>query len=164
MTLYEIDRSLKELLDNSVDPETGELVVNEAELNALNLERDLKIENICLYVKDYQALADALEAEKNNIKERLRKINEKIKFFTEYVQNSLAGEKFETAKVKISYHKSKAVVLDDEFINWAKEQGKVYLTSEETYTANKTAIGAVLKAGGKIPHAMIEERTSMKIK
>ena len=53
-TLYEIDESIKALIDE----ETGEIADFEA-FEALNLERDAKLENIALYIKDLKADAEA---------------------------------------------------------------------------------------------------------
>lgn len=45
MTLYEIDRSIEALV-NAVDPETGEITVDNDALDALMMERDNKIEKL----------------------------------------------------------------------------------------------------------------------
>ena len=59
MPLYEIDQSIKAL----VDPETGELLDYEA-FARLQMEREAKLENIALWIKDLRAKAEEIKAEK----------------------------------------------------------------------------------------------------
>lgn len=57
-TLYEIDADIV----NCIDTETGEILDFDS-LDALNMERDAKIEGVALYVKQLQAEAEAIKAE-----------------------------------------------------------------------------------------------------
>lgn len=56
MTLYEIDSAIMDC----VDEETGEIIDLE-KLEALNIERDKKVEGIALAVKNYAAEAKAIK-------------------------------------------------------------------------------------------------------
>lgn len=58
MTLYEIDSAIMDC----VDEETGEIIDLE-KLEALNIERDKKVEGIALAVKNYAAEAKAIKEE-----------------------------------------------------------------------------------------------------
>jgi hypothetical protein len=60
MTLYEIDDAILAC----VDPETGEIINPEA-LTALQMEREKKLENVALWVKDLKAEAEAIGNEIN---------------------------------------------------------------------------------------------------
>lgn len=56
MNLYEIDLAIEEAFTQAVDPETGE--VNDeymAQLDALEMERDRKVENIACFIKNLKA-------------------------------------------------------------------------------------------------------------
>ena len=63
--LYELTAQL-ENFELEVDEETGE-ITNLDELDALQLERDEKIENIALWVKNLTADAAAIKAEAQNL-------------------------------------------------------------------------------------------------
>ena len=65
MKLYEIDQAIMDC----IDMETGE-IVNEELLNDLQMERDAKIENVALWIKELKAEAEALKAEKLAFAER----------------------------------------------------------------------------------------------
>ena len=62
MTLYEIDQRITEL----VDPETGELLDFDA-FQALQMDRQEKIENAVLWYKDLIAPAKASKEEVENL-------------------------------------------------------------------------------------------------
>ena len=62
MTLYEIDSAIMDC----VDEETGEIIDLE-KLEALNIERDKKVEGIALAVKNYAAEAKAIKEEEEKL-------------------------------------------------------------------------------------------------
>lgn len=59
MNLYEIDSAILDC----VDAETGE-IFDMDKFEELSLTRDAKVENICLWIKNLKAEAEALKAEK----------------------------------------------------------------------------------------------------
>ena len=65
MKLYEIDNAILDC----IDLETGEVIDTER-LDALNMERDAKIENVVLWIKDLMAEANAIKVEKLALAER----------------------------------------------------------------------------------------------
>ena len=71
MILYEINEQIIAAFDEAIDPETGELIDEEAydRLNQLQENFEEKVENLALYVKDLKAQALALKAEKRGIPE-----------------------------------------------------------------------------------------------
>ena len=58
MTLYEIDQAILDC----VDMETGE-VIDSDRLDLLQMERETKLENVGLWIKDLRAEADAIKNE-----------------------------------------------------------------------------------------------------
>ena len=71
MTLWEVDKRIRDILENGmhIDEETGEVLLPE-DLDSLNIERDEKIEGIALYVKNLKAEADAIHTEIYRLKDR----------------------------------------------------------------------------------------------
>ena len=65
MTIFDIDEAIL----NLVDEETGEVVDIEA-LEALEMERDRKVSNIACWIKQLDAEAEAIKAEKKKLADR----------------------------------------------------------------------------------------------
>lgn len=153
MTLYEIDKAIMECIDS----ETGE-VLDEEKLTALAMDRNDKIENVALWIKDLTAEAAALKAEKEVFAARQKAAEDKIDSLKKWLSGALAGQKFETTKCKVAFRKSQRVVIDD-----IKQVPDVYWKYAEP-TADKTAIKEALKEGAAIAGAHIEESTSVSVK
>ena len=158
--LYEIKLALA-TYEMEFDPETGEWI-NEDELDALNMERDEKIENILLWVKNLKADAKAIKDEEDALKARRKALESKAEHLTDYVAFGLAGEKFSTPKVAVSWRKSEAVELGPEFLPWALEKD-AYLRYKDP-EPDKAMLKTALKAGEQIPGAELVTRQSMTIK
>lgn len=108
MNLYEIDEQIM----NCIDEETGELFDVE-KFQALNLERNTKIENVCLWIKNLKASAEALKAEKNALAERQKAAENKMESLKRFMAQYLNGTKFETAKVQVSFRKSESLEISE---------------------------------------------------
>lgn len=162
MKLYEINEQLESLLmlesGNYVDTTTGEILTKEA-VDALQMERETKIENCLLFVKNMNAEADMIKAEIDNLTARMKACKNKADWCKNYVANELAGEKFKTAKVAVTYRKSEAVELQGLIIDVPNQ----YLKFKEA-ELNKTAIKAALKAGEDVPGCVLVERSNIVIK
>lgn len=153
MNLYEIE---KEIMD-CIDEETGEIVDVE-KLDSLVMERDVKIENICLWIKNLKADAVALKAEKDNFAARQKSAENKAESLTKYISSYLNGDKYKSARVTVSYRKSEAVNITD--ITQVPEE---YIKPVEPQ-ADKTAIKNAIKGGLIIPGAEIVENQNIQIK
>ena len=161
--LYEIDKDLENLL-SQVDEETGELMIDDAALDALLMERQDKIEGVALLHKNVSAEAAAIKAEEDALKKRREALEKKKDGLARYLERALAGERFETAKVAVTYRKSEQTEITDpeRFFKWAKRH-KDFLRIKDP-DADKTAIKAAIKAGEKIPGAEIVEKRTMSIR
>lgn len=156
--LYEIDAEL-EALCSQVD-ENGELLIDQEALDALLMERTDKIEGVALLYKNVCAEATAIKAEEDNLKKRREALEKKKDGLARYLERALAGERFETAKVAVTYRRSEAVKIDDAVFFKRPPARFVKVTK----TADRTAIKAALKAGEKVRGASLEERQNMNIK
>ena len=158
MTLYQINEQLRNAIEFGCDPETGE-IIDTAAMEALEMARDEKIENICLYIKDLYAEADAIYNERRALEEREKASEKKADSLSRYLQAMLDGEKFKTARCAVSYRKTQSVNIVDE--NLIPNE---YLRFKTTSAPDKTAIKDAIKAGKDVPGATLEERQSMTIK
>lgn len=162
MTLYEIDEGIQELL-SEVDPETGELITDYEALDALLMERETKIENIVLFIKNLSSDVRELKAEEAALAERRKKAEKKAERLREYVSHALGGERFQTPRCCVSFRKSTALELGEGFTEWAKEHADTLLRYKEP-EPDKAAIKAALAEGALIPDAKLVQNTTMTIK
>lgn len=162
MTLYEIDAGIQELL-SEVDPETGELITDYEALDALLMERETKIENIVLFIKNLSSDVRELKAEEAALAERRKKAEKKAERLREYISHALGGEKFQTPRCCVSFRKSTVLELGEGFTEWAKEHADTLLRYKEP-EPDKAAIKAALAEGALIPDAKLVQNTTMTIK
>ena len=159
--LYEINDDIAKLIeldaDRFVDGETGEIVSREA-FDALQVERDEKIEGVALGFKNEDAKAKAIEAEIKNLKERMERHKKRAEGYKQFLAMVLEGQKFETGKVAVSYRKSEAVEANVDEI--PAEYRKVKTIVE----ADKVQLKADIKAGKKIPGAELVTKQNIQIK
>lgn len=160
MRLYEINAALEELL-NQQDPETGELTCDLDQLDALMMERDEKLEGLALYVKNADAEAKAIREEEKTLAERRRSLENKAERAKGFLAEQLAGEKFSTPKVAVSYRKSEQVEVSMAF--FTEESNERFLRFKDP-EADKTAIKNALKAGETVPGAELVSKTNMILK
>jgi len=152
-TLYEINENIMALIDE----ETGEITDIEA-LNALQIERDTKLENIALWVKNLKADAEMFKAEKQAFEEKQKRAEKKAESLRNYLTNVLGGQKFSTARVSCSFCPSESVNVTD--MSALPEEYKRYAEP----TPDKTAIKAAIKSGKEIAGAEIITRQNLLIK
>jgi hypothetical protein len=158
MRLWEINQQIEKAIELGFDPETGE-ILDDSALRELEIARDEKIENICLYIKDLKAEADAIKAEKATMDARMKAATRKADSLSTYLQTMLAGEKFKTARCAVSYRKTQSVQITDQ-----DQIPDIYIRRKVVEEPDKVAIKEALKAGGEIAGAYLEERQSMTIK
>lgn len=153
MNLYEIDSAILDC----VDVETGE-IFDEEKFEELGLERDAKIESICLWIKNLKAEAEALKVEKDAFAKRQKAAENKMESLKKYISNYLDGTSFESAKVKVSFRKSESLEI---------EEGAVvpdeYLKFKEP-DVDKVALKLALKLGKQFEGISIVENKNIQIK
>lgn len=158
MNIYEIDNAMFSLIDE----ETGEIKDYEA-FEELQMQREEKIENTALWYKNLVAESKAIREEEKALAERRKSLENKAENLKNFINRTLDGNKFSTSKVAISYRKSTAVEVDDEFIDYAMKNDNDLLTFKRP-EPNKTVIKGMLQGGFDIPHAELVERNNMSIK
>ena len=151
MNLYEINEEMQKC----IDPETGE--VNTEMLEALEMMRDEKLENIALWIKDLKAEAEALKNEKQAFAARQSAAENKAESLKRYLANVLNGEKFKTTKCAVSFRRTESVKILNEL-----ELPAEYVSYE--VKADKNAIKAAIKDGQTIAGAELVENLNCVIK
>ena len=155
MTLYQINNELEAAFYGCIDPETGEIVGGTEELDRLQIERNEKIENTALFIKNLKAEAEMIQAEENRLKARRKACENRAEWLINYLTYNLSGETFKSPRVAVSYRKTKSLNVSD---IW-KVPPK-YISFPDPIP-DKRAITAAIKAGEKIEGAELVENMSM---
>lgn len=158
--LYEIDAAILECFDL----ETGEILDPER-LNALQIEREEKIEKVALWYKNLLSDAEQYKAEKEVFDEREKKAKKKAEQLKKWLEFALGGQAFSTSKVLIGFRKSEQVeVNEEEFLNFVDFNSRDDLLTFKEPTPNKTAIKKAIKDGQSIGGCTLIEKNNINIK
>ena len=160
--LYEIDQ---DILD-CVDVETGEIIDVE-KLDALQMERETKLEGVALWVKDLKAEAAAVKEEADKLTARKKALDNKIEGLKNWLLYALGGDKLKTARCNVyQTHSQRLAVVDEEkLVQYLKldDDPDRYLRFREP-ELKKDEIKKALKDGEFFPGAALEETESVVIK
>lgn len=154
--LYDLVREIEDF-EFEIDEETGE-ILNANDLNNLELEKNEKIEQLCLWIKNLKSDAAAYKAEKDSFAKKQKAAENKAESIKNYIAYILAGENFKTDRVTVSYRRSEQVecpdmsLVDDDYLRFKEPE------------LDKTKIKKALKDGIKVGGCMLVERQNMQIK
>ena len=166
MKLYEIDARLDELLDGSVDEETGEITTDFDEIEKLQMERDAIREGIACHIVGDRAEILALQMQEQKLKERRQRLERHVDKTMEFLAEISHGEGLQSDRVSITFRRSagKVVVLDEaRLLEWAKANRDDLLTYKEP-EIKKAAIKAAIQGGEDIPDASIDKTPTMSVR
>ena len=153
-SLYEIDKSILECIDQ----ETGELIDFER-FESLQMERNQKIENVALWVKNLLSDALAYKAEKEAFAEREKAATKKAEQLKEWLAKVLDGQKFSTGKCAVSFRKSTKLEVLDEF-----SIPDDLMVKTVTVKPDANAIKTLMKDGMEVPGCRLVENLNTQIK
>lgn len=163
MTLYEVDQKIEEMIANAIDPDTGEILVSDEEIEALKMERDKKVENIALYIKNQEAMASAIREEEKALASRRRTCENRVERLKEYLKTALAGTRFQTARCDIRFRKSSTIEIGSGFIEWAEANHEDFLRYKAP-EVDKTAVAKAIKNNEIVPFAGVVEKLGVTVK
>ena len=155
--LYDIDAKIMECMANCIDPDTGE-ITNIEQLEALQMERQTKLENVALYIKNLKADAAIYKAEKQAFAERQAAAEKRAESLSEWLKKALDGQKFKTEKAEVNFRKTQKVEILD---IWDLNED---LLKYSDPTPDKAAIKRAIKAGEEVKGAKLVDDISMTIK
>ena len=160
--LYEIDQEILACIDD----ESGEILDTER-LDALQMEREAKLEGVALWVKDLNAEATAVKEEADKLTARKRALDNKITALKMWLLMALDGGKLKTPRCNVyQMHSQRVAVADEEkLISFLQtlEEPERFLRFREP-ELRKDEIKKALKDGTIIPGAALEETESVVIK
>lgn len=159
MTIYEIDSAIMDC----IDAETGE-VIDIDKLNALNIERETKVENVALWIKELKAEAEAIKAEKLRLADRQKAAENKAESLKKWLAYALNREKFKTARCSVSFRNTESVEVTDEGLENLMRGGNDDLLIYAKPEPNKTAIKHAIKDGLNVHGVQLVQNISTIIK
>ena len=162
--LYEINQ---DILD-CVDMETGEILDVE-KLDALQLEREAKLEGVALWIKDMKAESAAVKEEADKLLARKKALDNKIEGLKSWLLIALDGGKLKTPRCNVyQTHGQRVAIVGDEkdLIAWLErntEDPREFIRYKDP-ELRKDEIKRALKDGKEIEYAKLEETESVVIK
>ena len=161
-SLYKINRAIAKCFtvgETVVDGETGE-VLDKQYLDDLKASRKTKIDNICCFIKNLKAEAEACQKEADAFKKRADAAKKKASELTEYLVMMMPEhENMTTKRAKIGWRKSMKVTITDE-----QEIPASYVKVKEVRSVDKAEIRKQLKEGLTIPGSELTECQNIQIK
>jgi hypothetical protein len=157
MKLYEIMQEIEGLIDS----ESGEILDYE-KFEQLKIDRDTKIENIALWIKNLEAEAIAVTNERKSLQDREKSLGNKTDKLKEYLTFILQGNKFATGKVAISYRKSIGLNITNE--ETFKQLYKQFCEVEEVVKIPKKDIKEYIQKGKVFEGVELVEKQNLQIK
>ena len=160
--LYDIDQDILAC----VDLETGEILDTE-KLDALQMERERKLEGVALWIKDMKAEAAAVKEEADKLNARKKALENKMEGLKAWLLMALNGEKLKTPRCNVYQTHNQRVAVADEpaLINFLQtlEEPEKFLRFKDP-ELKKDEIKKALKDGTIIPGAELEDTESVVIK
>ena len=161
MNIYEIDQAILAL----VDQETGEITDWEA-FDQLQMERDVKIENVACWYKNLMAEAAAIRQEEVNLAKRRQALEKQAESKKKYLEAALDGQKVQPARCSVTFRKTTKVELSEPAlaIAWAQTNGFGNLVTYKAPEISKNDLAILLKEGHAIPGCELVHGSSMGVK
>lgn len=163
--LYEINADILEALEagteEMVDEETGEIISIKDRLEALEMEKDEKIEHVALYAKDTMALIEQIAAERKALKEREDRLKNKLDGLKQYLAFATDGKPVkDNPRFILSFRPSESVTVNVDASTLPVEYQNVKTSIEP----KKMEIKKALKAGKEVKGCELVKNLSVSIK
>ena len=162
LKLYEIDQAILECIDQ----ESGEILDIE-KLDALQMERERKLEGVALWIKDLKAETAAVKEEADKLTARKKSLENKVEGLKNWLLYALNGEKLKTPRCNVYQTHNQKVVIDDEkaLIDMLMTSpfGEKFLRMKDP-EIDKNALKDSMKQGYEYEFAHLEETESVVIK
>jgi len=168
MKLYEYKNEIKKLIDESVDPETGELSQEASEqLDLLYSNKLEKISDVVFFIKNEQSFVDAIDVEVKKLNDKKKFVINRVNFLKDYIKRNInEGEKIDQPSFTISWRKSESVEVDI-----IMDLEELHKTSPEiikqniSYSVDKVKAKEIFKKTGILPEGIsIVQKNNLQIK
>lgn len=162
-SLYEIDRDIKAFIDGlfAIADENGEVDIDMDILEDLKEQRQTKLENIALYIKNLASEASAIKEEEKSLAERRKRLESKCERLKGILVRSMMEnneKELSSARYCAKIRNSKATEVYDESIIPSD-----YLIEKTTYAPDKKAIKEAIESGKEVAGARIITNHNLQI-
>lgn len=163
MSIYNDVLDIEEMINDSFDPETGEILEEDVQAGE-ELKQEIiavGLEKLCKVRANMRMDIDGLKAEKKRIDDMIKSKTRKLERFENYILliHKMSGEKKSIAgSFTVSTRKSTSVQVSDDFNN------ENYQIIEEVKKIDKMAIKKDLAAGVEIAGAILIENENLQVK
>lgn len=156
MKLYEVNQMIEGIFEQLVDPETGEIVENEAllaQLDSLQMERSRILEYLAKLVLNTRSQMAALKEEEKRLKERRASLERKDTRLMEILDRECAGEKTDCGVATVCYRKTTKVEVGDDAtaVSWLMDHGHTQCYRVPAPEISKAEVKKLLAAGTEVP-------------
>lgn len=163
MKLYNLNEEIAVLEHHMQEAETEGTEAPEVwkkHLDELLLDRALKIESCGILIKNWLAMAEALKSEETTLKRRREVLENRATWLTNYLKFCLQpGEKYQSPKVQLRWHKSDSVEIINEY-----EIPDEYITITQETSIDKIALKKKLRAGEEVAGVRLQVTNNLIIK
>lgn len=169
-TLYELSHEITDLMDMREQSQIDDQERNDW-LISINFEQKLqflftafqdKVENVCKFIRNLEVSSEWLWSEIQRLqglqRQKTRQVD-KLKQYLSMIMQAQQLEKYDAGLFKVSFRKSDAVMIKDEWVI-----PSIYFEIKETKSLDKNTIKEQLKAWAIIPWVFLEIRQNLQIK
>lgn len=160
MTLFELNKAIEEVIERgySVNEETGELIACFDDLDQLKENKEEKIKNCAMYIREQEIFSDDIDKQIDILKKRKETAKKKADYLKQYLMENTDHQKYEFPEISITYRTSTSTEVNEELLP------KKYLHKVVTYKADKNELKQLLKDGATIKGAQLVIKTNLIIK
>ena len=169
MKLYEVNQLIANIFEQLVNPETGEVIPDEAllaQLDSLQMERSRILEYLAKLVLNTKADAAALKEEEQRLKERRATLERKVDRLMGILDRECAGEKTDCGVATVCYRRTTKVDVADSqtAISWLKANGYDSCYKQPDPEVSKTEVKKLLQGGMEIPGITLTQDLSCSLR
>jgi len=169
MKLYEVNQLIASIFDQLVNPDTGEVIPDEAllaQLDSLQMERSRILEYLAKLVLNTKSEVAALKEEEQRLRDRRGGFERKIDRLMAILDRECSGEKTDCGVATVYYRKTTKVDVADgpAAILWLKENGYDGCYKQPAPEVSKNEVKKLLTAGTNVPGCAVVEDYSCLLK
>lgn len=154
MNLYEIDSRIREIATKAYF-NNGRMSDDDVkEFVELHMEKEQKIENVALMIKNLKAENVAIKAEIDGFRARLKSNEGKITMLEKWLIEATECRKYQSAKCVVSFMVTHSVNITD-----MDKIPSEYIREKTETVPDKNAIKLQLLSGETVPGAKLETNT-----
>ena len=156
MKLYEVNQAIEGIFSLLVNPETGEVIPDEAllaQLESLQMERSRILEYLAKLVLNTRSQVAGLKEEEKRLKERRTMLERKDERLMAILDRECHGEKTDCGVATVSYRKTTKVDVSDDSaaIAWLMQNGHPQCYRVPAPEISKAEVKKLLSAGTEVP-------------